>query len=57
MDELNDLEAELAGEDFDELEIGSGAIIGAMDHGAKVKPSVAEPLQDDDEAKLAALMM
>lgn len=58
MDELNELEAEMAEEEFAKQEIGSGAIIGALDHGQKdkVKP-VAMQEEDEDEARLAALMM
>lgn len=61
MDELDALEAEMAEEDFAKTEIGSGAIIGALDNEQKVKPQPAKAAQkqdvDEDEARLAALMM
>ena len=59
MDELNELEAEMAEEEFAKQEIGSGAIIGALDHGVKepAKPNYAAKEQEEDEARLAALMM
>lgn len=59
MDELNELEAEMAEEEFAKQEIGSGAIIGALgQEDVKQPPQHVKPqAQEDDEARLAALMM
>ena len=53
LDELDELEAEMAAEDFGEVEVSSGAIAGAY------KPQAARPQanQEIDEAEELARMM
>ena len=54
MDELNELEAEMAGEELDNLEIGAGAIDAKQD---KQKVVVGASKNEEDELKALEQMM
>ena len=55
LDELDELEAEMAAEDFGEVEINVGAIAGAYNN--KAQQNKAQANQEIDEAEELARMM
>ena len=57
MDELNDLEAELAAQELEDVEIGAGAVeYGQKDHVPQQKIQ-AKPQSEEDELKALEAMM
>lgn len=56
LDELDDLEAEMAAEDFDGLEIGSGAVKNKED-AVPVQSEKVDSKKQQDEADMLAQMM
>ena len=56
LDELDELEAEMAAEDFGSVEVGTGAIAGAYNK-PQAQVNRAQPNQEIDEAEELARMM
>ena len=56
LDELDELEAELAQEDFDDMEVASGNLIGAKSEEQPIQ-NKAKPNKQQDEADMLAQMM
>lgn len=58
MDELNDLEAEMAAAELESLEIGAGVIdSGKQGQGQHAKPQPAAKQSEEDELKALEMMM
>ncbi len=53
MDELNELEAQMAEEEFDQMDVGTGAV----EYGKKEAPVKAQEQSEEDELKALERLM